>query len=294
MPTPKLNAFVIQPFSDRYEAVYDLIVAAASKAGVIVSRIDSVDLGTDVMTAINKTISDADFLIVDVSEANPNVMYELGFARSKDKPTILIASSSKNIPFDLAGLRVLIYDLGAPTDFVARLAEVLAQATKVPHAFTWTQTIAESEKRQSVFISYSHADEAFLDRLLVHLKPLERDGLIEVWADTRLRAGDRWRKEIEKALNRATVAILLVSADFLASDFITNNELPPILRKAEDKGTRIIPLILKPCRFTRDRNLKQFQAMNAPDKSLIMLSEGEQEVLYDRVAAEVERHLQRG
>src|SRR2546427_2625699 len=90
MPSPKLNAFVIQPFSDRYEAVYDLIVAAASKAGVIVSRVDSVDLGTDVMTAINKTISDADFLIVDVSEANPNVMYELGFARSKDKGTRII------------------------------------------------------------------------------------------------------------------------------------------------------------------------------------------------------------
>jgi len=92
----------------------------------------------------------------------------------------------------------------------------------------------------------------------VHLKPLERDGLIDLWVDTRLRPGDRWKKEISAALERAQVAILLISADFLASDFITNDELPPILTAAEQKGTRIIPIILKPCRFARDKNLRHF------------------------------------
>ena len=167
-------AFVIQPLSERYRAVYDLIAAAASKVGVAVSRADTLLAGRDIVMAINKAISDSDFLIVDVSESNPNVMYELGFARSRDKPTILIANSSRNIPFDLVGLRVLIYDLVAPIDFVTRLAEVLAQAVKAPQEFTWTQTLNESQKRQSVFISYSNADLAFLERMLVHLKPLER------------------------------------------------------------------------------------------------------------------------
>jgi hypothetical protein len=287
-------AFVIQPFSDRYRAVYELIAAAAAKAGVGVAREEAVNYRRDIATAINNAISQSDFLIVDVSEAHPNVMYELGFARSIDKPTILIANSSRNIPSDLAGLRVLIYDVIDPSDFVTRLADLMAQAAKAPEAFNWTRTITDSQKRQSVFISYSHADIAFLHRLIVHLRPLEKEGLIDVWVDTRLRAGDRWQKEIEKALSKASVALLLVSADFLASDFITNNELPPLLRKAEDKGTKIIPMILKPCRFTRDNNLKQFQAVNAPEKSLIMLSEGEQEVLYDRVASEVEQNLRRG
>jgi hypothetical protein len=91
-----------------------------------------------------------------------------------------------------------------------------------------------------------------------------------------------------------TVAILLVSADFLASDFITDNELPPILRNAEEKGTRIIPLIVKPCRFTRDKNLKHFLAINDPKDALIHIAEGDQERLYDMVSAEVERTLQRG
>jgi len=115
-----------------------------------------------------------------------------------------------------------------------------------------------------------------------------------LWVDTRLRAGDRWRKEIEKALGRATVAILMVSADFLASDFITNNELPPLLKSAEERGVRILPLIVKPCRFARDASLRHFQAINDPKNSLALLPQGEQEVLYDQVAAEVERWLRRG
>ena len=111
--------------------------------------------------------------------------------------------------------------------------------------------------------------------------------------DTRLRAGDRWRKEIDKALQRAIVAILLVSADFLASDFITDNELPPLLRNAEERGTRVIPIIVKPCRFTRDKNLRHFQSVNDPKRALVLLSDGEQELIYDRVAAEVEKWLQK-
>jgi hypothetical protein len=80
-----------------------------------------------------------------------------------------------------------------------------------------------------------------------------------------------------------------VSADFLASDFITENELPPLLRKAQEQGTRIIPVILKPCRFARDKNLQQFQAFNNPSETVVRMTAGKQEKLYDALAAEVER-----
>jgi len=91
-------------------------------------------------------------------------------------------------------------------------------------------------KKTQLFISYCHNDREYLDRLLIHLKPLQKEGLIEVWADTQLKAGDRWRVEIKQALDRASVAILLLSADFLASDFITENELPPLLKKSSRAG----------------------------------------------------------
>ena len=92
-------------------------------------------------------------------------------------------------------------------------------------------------------------------------------------------------------MHKATVAILVVSADFLASDFIVNNELPPLLRNAEEKGTKIIPLIVKLCRFTRDHNLRHFQSVNDPKEALILLSEGEREKYYDLVSSEIEEVL---
>ena len=140
-----------------------------------------------------------------------------------------------------------------------------------------------------IFISYSHKDTEFLNRLLVHLQPLEYEGVIDFWVDTKIQAGDKWRNEIEKALKHARAAILLVSADFLASEFIVKNELPPLLEKAEMEGTHIIPVIIKPCRFARDKNLSRFQAINSPSSPLIMLAEGDQEKIYDQIAEAVEK-----
>ena len=292
MDKPKI--FVIQPFGKEFEAVYNLIASAAAQVNVSVFRADSISIGESIVEGISQAIESSSLIIADVTNANPNVMYEVGLAQAKKKPLILIAGSSREIPFDLSGIRVLIYDLLSPKEFIDSLAKTIQIALKQPESFTPVGISRERKKKEAVFISYSHKDREYLDRLLVHLKPLEKEGLIDLWADTRLRAGDRWKKEIENALERATVAILIVSADFLASDFITENELPPILRNAESKGTRIIPLIVKPCRFTRDKNLRHFQAVNDPQDSLILLSLGEQEMYYDLVAAEVEKSLQWG
>lgn len=147
-------------------------------------------------------------------------------------------------------------------------------------------------KGKNVFISYSHRDKEYLDRLLVHLKPLEKQGLIDSWVDTRLLAGDKWKKEIDKALKQARVAILLVSADFLASDFIIENELPPLLQSAEDSGTLIIPVILKPCRFARDKSLSNFQSINLPEEPLSFVDENERENIYDTIAQRIEQEFE--
>lgn len=141
---------------------------------------------------------------------------------------------------------------------------------------------------KKIFISYSHKDSEYMDRIMVHLNPLQRQGVIEPWVDTQLLAGDKWKSEIAKSLNAAKAAILLISADFLASDFIVENELPPLLRNAELKGTLIIPVILKPCRFPREPTLNEFQAINSPDQPISSLDENDRELIYDTVAQRIE------
>ncbi|WP_259462614.1 toll/interleukin-1 receptor domain-containing protein [Alteromonas sp. BL110] len=153
------------------------------------------------------------------------------------------------------------------------------------------EKVKTTSKRKQVFISYSHRDKTYFDRLSTHLKPLEKKGLIEPWSDTRISAGELWKKQIESALNKTQVAVLLVSADFLASDFIVDNELPPLLEKASSDGATIIPVILKPCRFIREETIAKFQAINTPEEPLIAASEHESELIYDAIAERIESLL---
>jgi len=127
-----------------------------------------------------------------------------------------------------------------------------------------TQTTISDTSDNLVFISYSHKDHRWLDRLLIHLKPLERLGVLDVWSDRRISPGLVWKQEIENALNRAKAAILLISADFLASDFVVEYELPTLLATVESKGTSILPLIVAPSRFVKHEELSRFQAFNSP------------------------------
>lgn len=81
----------------------------------------------------------------------------------------------------------------------------------------------------TIFVSYSHEDEPpWLKNLRIFFKPYETAGL-SLWADRYIRIGDQWRREIGEALSRARIAVLLVSPNFLASDFITTEEFPAVL-----------------------------------------------------------------
>jgi hypothetical protein len=143
-----------------------------------------------------------------------------------------------------------------------------------------------------VFVSYSHCDESWLKRLRVHLKPLERDYALDIWDDSKFVAGSRWRDEINLAIQSAKVAVLLISADFLASDFIINNELPPLLDAARKDGAVIMPLIVSPSRFKSTKTIAQFQAVNDPLRPLITLPKAKQEEILVKMSEDIEKALE--
>jgi len=118
------------------------------------------------------------------------------------------------------------------------------------------------------FISYSHRDKDLLGPLEAQLKALQQAGLLEVWDDTRIDAGDKWYPEIEEAMKRAAVAVCLVSEYFLSSDFCTKQEVPFLLKRAADDGLLIVPVLLSECVWEAHRWLKETQMLPGEGQSV--------------------------
>src|SRR5450755_3301687 len=97
----------------------------------------------------------------------------------------------------------------------------------------------------NVFISYAHEDEALLRQLETHLSPLKRQGLIATWYDRQLVAGTNWAGEIDAHLEQASIILLLVSADFLASNYCYEIEMTRALARHEAGQARVIPIALR-------------------------------------------------
>jgi hypothetical protein len=98
-----------------------------------------------------------------------------------------------------------------------------------------------------VFISYSHKDEQEKNLLVSHLKVAENSGIIKLWVDDDIPAGADWYAEIKQAVGGARVVILLVSANFLTSDFILREEVPAFLKRRAGEGLTVFPVIAKAC-----------------------------------------------
>jgi len=139
-------------------------------------------------------------------------------------------------------------------------------------------------ERRQLFISYSHRDGEWVERLRRMIKPLEQRYGLERWDDSRIQAGGLWRQEIEQALASASVALLLVSADFLASDFVASRELPPLFRAAKEKGLRILWVPLRPSLWKHIPEIEQYQAVIPPGRTLAEMAEVEQERAFVQIA----------
>ena len=146
------------------------------------------------------------------------------------------------------------------------------------------QSAAAKPERRQLFISYSHRDGEWVERLRRMIRPLEQRYGLERWDDSRIQAGGLWRQEIEQALASASVALLLVSADFLASDFVTLSELPRLFLAAKQEGLRILWLPLRPSLWKHIPEIEQYQAVIPPGRTLAEMAEVEQERVFVQIA----------
>jgi GUN4-like/TIR domain len=104
-----------------------------------------------------------------------------------------------------------------------------------------------TEEAISVFLSYSRKDKDMLDKLITHLAALRRTGKITTWHDRDIEAGSEWEPELLRQLDTADIILLLISADFMASDYCYGKELQRAIERHDRKEARVIPVILRPC-----------------------------------------------
>jgi small GTP-binding protein len=160
----------------------------------------------------------------------------------------------------------------------------------------WEQTLARFAGQSKnlipkIFISYSHQDEKFKDELVKMLAGLERRGIVEVWHDRRILTGAEWLQTIKTAINECDLAILLVSHHFIASRFIHDEELPDLLKRHDQEGVTIIPIIVSDCMWQSEPALKGLQALPKDGKPVITFAEtsGERDRVWTEVALAIEK-----
>jgi internalin A len=108
---------------------------------------------------------------------------------------------------------------------------------------------AHADGAVRVAFSYSHKDEELRDRLEVHLKLLQRQGFVSSWHDRKISPGDKWKDVIDENFRTAGLILLLVSADFIASDYCYETEMKKALERETQRQALVVPIILRACNW---------------------------------------------
>ena len=145
--------------------------------------------------------------------------------------------------------------------------------------------------KPSVFLSYSHNDEKWKDRLRTQLKVLEQQGMLEVWEDRQIDGGDTWYDKIRVAMDGAEVAVCLISADYLASDFCNKEEIPYLLKRRSEQGMQLLPVLLRSCPWTFVPWLKAIQMLPRDGRSVSDLPAAKRDRAFSEVAESIGRWL---
>ena len=139
--------------------------------------------------------------------------------------------------------------------------------------------------RYQVFISYK--DERWREDLDTHLTPFLRNGSIKSWSDMQIHPGSQWFDEIVSALNEVEVAVLLVTPNFLASDFIREHELGPLLKEAEKGGVTILWVPIRESAYKKTA-LKNYQSVFSPTKPLAAMPLPGRDKVWVKICEEIQ------
>jgi hypothetical protein len=146
--------------------------------------------------------------------------------------------------------------------------------------------------KPKVFLSYSHKDEVWKDRLLGHLQVAAREDGFDLWDDRRIQAGADWRAEILREIGEAGVAVLLISTDFLNSNFIREEEVWRFLERRATDGLKVFPVIVRECLWKKVPWLAQLQLRPVGGKPLATLKAGARESKLVEIAGEISDALE--
>ena len=149
-----------------------------------------------------------------------------------------------------------------------------------------------TDNRNTIFICYSHSDDRWRKKVEIAIKSMELEGIqVKLWSDKKIKTGFRWQDSIFSILSRTRIAILLVSNDFLASEFIKDKELPRILKKAKSDELAVMSIILSYCRFTENKELSLYQSLNPPDTPMARLQKYKQELYLYKLTKDIEFYI---
>ena len=148
---------------------------------------------------------------------------------------------------------------------------------------------------RSVFLSYSHKDEKWRERVLAPLQALSlQTSSLDTWVDTRIEPGADWHAEIVAALNRAGAAVLLISNNFLASPFIKREEVARVLERRTNEGLPIYAVLVEPCPWKKVPWLARIQLIPHNGKSLAELTKAARQNKLARLAERIDDTLTLG
>lgn len=143
---------------------------------------------------------------------------------------------------------------------------------------------ANKSDRLKVFLSYSHKDSEWAERLMAHLNTAESQGLVQYWSDKLLCPGDEWQKKVKEEIEKSKVFVILLSPEYLASQFSSDVEFP-LIKEASDDGALIIPVLIKPVSLSAYRGLQEYQFSN--NEALSELPPRQQERLIIDIAQRI-------